>query len=128
MMMALRTVLVLGGLLLAFVGAGFFLDPAQAGADFGVSAAGAHGLTSLRADFTAFFLVAAACMIWGALARRRDPLLIAAALMLIPLFGRLVSLSVNGSFEGYLPPMGVEAVLGIAALIAARVLPEKAPG
>ncbi len=123
MIIALRGVLVLGGLLLAFVGAGFFLNPAQSGADFGVSAAGAHGLTSIRADFTAFFIVTAACLVWGAIARRRDPLIIGGALMLIPLFGRLLSLSVNGSFDGYLPPMAVEAVLGISALIGARVLP-----
>ncbi len=126
MITALRSILVLGGLLLAFVGAGFFLDPARSGADFGVSAAGVHGLTSIRADFTAFFIVAGACLIWGAIARRRDPLLTGAALMLIPLFGRAVSLGINGSFEGFVMPMAVEAVLGIGALIGARILPKGA--
>lgn len=125
MALVLRAVLVLGGLLLGFIGFGFFMDPEASGGDFGISAAGAHGLTSIRADFTAFFIVSAACLIWGALAKRRDPLIIGGALMLVTLFGRLVSLSIHGSFEGFATPMAVEAVLGITALIGARVLPDR---
>ncbi|MGB3472838.1 MAG: hypothetical protein WBA51_18630 [Erythrobacter sp.] len=126
MIIALRAILVLGGLLLGFIGFGFFMDPAASGADFGISPGGAseaHGLTSIRADFTAFFVVGGASLIWGALAKRGDALVIGGALMLVTLFGRVVSLSIHGSFDGFLPPMAVEAVLGIAALIGARVLP-----
>jgi len=123
MIIALRAILVLGGLLLGFIGFGFFMDPAASGADFGISADGAHGLTSIRADFTAFFVVGGASLIWGAVAKRGDALAIGGALMLVTLFGRIVSLSIHGSFEGFLPPMAVEAVLGIAALIGARILP-----
>lgn len=125
MTIALRAILVLGGLLLCFLGFGFLTDPAASGADFGISAAGAHGLTSIRSDFTAFFMVGGACLIWGAIARRRDPLIIGGALMLVTLAARLVSLSINGSFDGYIPPMVVELVLGVAALIGARILPQR---
>ena len=125
MNIALRAILVLGGLLLGFMGLGFLVDPTSSGADFGISAAGAHGLTSIRSDFTAFFVVGGACLIWGALAQRRDPLIIGGALMLVTLASRLVSLSINGSFEGYITPMAVELVLGVAALLGARLLPPR---
>lgn len=124
MVWALRIVLSLGGFLLIFMGFGFLTDPAMSGADFGLAVEGAHGLTSIRADMTAFFCVSGACFLWGVWARRRDPLIIGAALMLVTLVVRLVSLGQYGSFEGYVPPMVVEFVLGAAGLVAARVLPE----
>ena len=123
MKMVLRGALVAGGALLVFLGVGFLLDPAGSGADFGISAAGAHGLTSIRADFTSFFLVSGGSLIWGALARRRDPLIIGALLMLVTLAARLVALSINGPFEGFIPPIVVEAVIGALGLVGAKVLP-----
>ncbi|MEM6474855.1 MAG: DUF4345 family protein [Pseudomonadota bacterium] len=123
MIIGLRVVLCLGGLLLLFMGAGFLLDPASAGADFGLTVEGAHALTSVRSDFTAFFGVGGACFIWGAIARRPDPLVIGSALMLVTLAARLVSLAVDGSFQGYVVPMGVELLLGVLGLFGARALP-----
>ena len=125
MAMALRIALILGGALLLFMASGFLLDPATAGADFGIEAPGPHGLTSIRADMTAFFGVGGACLIWGALRARPDPLLIGAALMLVTLVARLVSLVEFGSFEGYIIPMVVELVLGVLAIAGAKVLPPK---
>ena len=126
MIIALRAILVLGGLLLLVIAAGFFTDPVSSGADFGLNVEGAHGLTSIRGDMTSFFLVSAVCYIWGALAKRRDPLIIGAALMLVVLVIRLISLAQYGSFEGFIPPMVVELVLGTCAIIGSRVLPDKA--
>ena len=123
MIVALRVSLALGGLLLLFMAFGFLTDTVGASADFGIKAEGAHGITSLRADMTAFFGVGGACFVWGAWARRRDPLIIGAALMLAALAARIVSLVINGSFEGYLPPMAVELLLGLLGLIGARALP-----
>lgn len=125
MIIALRVLLALGGLLLVFMAFGFLTDPVGSGADFGLMVEGAHGITSIRADMTSFFGVGGACFIWGAWARRSDPLIIGSALMLVTLAARLVSLSINGSFEGYIPPMSVELVLGVFGLIGAKVLPEK---
>ncbi|BDI62027.1 DUF4345 family protein [Qipengyuania nanhaisediminis] len=118
--LVLKIVLTLGGLLLVFMGTGFMIDPNGSALDFGLMTVGAHGNTSARADFTAFFVVSGASFIWGAWAKRRDPLVIGAALMLIALAARLVSLVVDGPFEGHIVPMAVEAVLGIAALVMAR--------
>lgn len=126
MIMVLRGALVLGGLLLVFIGAGFLLDPVQSGADFGIGVSGAHGLTSVRSDFTSFFVVSGACFLWGAIARRPDPLIIGSALMLVVLACRLISLVLVGPFEGFIAPMVVELLLGTLGLIGARVLPRSA--
>jgi len=123
--LALRIALTLGGLLLLSLGFGFLTDPVTAGADFGLAVEGAHGLTSVRSDFTAFFGVSGACFIWGAWARRSDPLIIGAALMLVTLAARLISFAINGEFEGFVTPMVVEAGLGVLGLIGARVLPSR---
>lgn len=114
-----------GGLMYLLLGVGFLLDPASSGADFGVSANGEQGLSSLRADFTAFFVVAAGSMMIGAWRRNGDLLLVAAALFGVALLGRIVSLFADGSYDGALMPMTVEAFSVIVLLIASRMLPHK---
>lgn len=125
MIMILRAALTLGGLLLLFVAFGFLTDPVTSSASFGLVVEGTHGTTSIRADFTAFFGVCGACFVWGAWGSRRDPLIIGAALMLVPLAARLVSLTLDGSFEGYIQPMVFEFVFGVLGIVGARILPGK---
>ena len=122
MQMALKIVLSLLGLLFIYMGAGFLLDPAQAGADFGIGAAGEHGLTSIRADMTAFFLVAGGTTLLGAWTGRREYLLVAASLMGIALVARLISALQFGTFDGWITPIVVEAVTAILALLGVRML------
>jgi hypothetical protein len=126
MILFLRAALFVGGLFFVILGVGFLLDPAGSGGDFGLTARSAHGLATIRADITAFFVVAGGCMIWGGWARKGDPLLVTAALMLLALLGRVVGLSLDGPYEGYWPPMVVEAVSAVLALFASRVLPHTA--
>ena len=126
MVLVLRALLFVGGLLFCLMGVGFLLNPATMGGDFGLSAAGAHGLASIRADMTAFFLVAGGCMIWGGWARKGDPLLVSAALFGIAFIGRVVGLIQDGTFDGYLQPMIVEATAVVITLVASRVLPHSA--
>ncbi|AWW75857.1 hypothetical protein CD351_15615 [Erythrobacter sp. KY5] len=128
MILALKVLLTLGGGLLVFMGFGFFTDPVSSAADFGIDVEGAHGLTSIRADMTAFFGVSGACFIWGAWANRSDPLIIGAALMFVTLATRLVALGAYGAFEGYILPMLVEALLGIFGIVGARILPKTTRG
>ncbi len=126
MILFLRAALFVGGLFFVVAGIGFLLDPATYGAEFGLTARGAHGLATIRADLTAFFVVSGACMIWGGWARNGDPLLVSAALMAIALFGRIVGLVQDGSYAGYWPPMVVEALTIILSLVASRILPHHA--
>lgn len=126
MFVLLRAVLFVGGLFYVLMGLGFLLDPVGSGADFGIAPQGTMGLASIRADMTAFFLVAGGCLIWGAWARKGDPLLVSAALMAIALIGRLVTLALDGPHDLFWQPMLVEGITVILALIGSRVLPHTA--
>ena len=105
----LAALIALGALLDLVLGVSFFVDPALAGADFGLTATGAMGLSAMRGDFTAFFLVAAFFMAWGAWKRRGDVLLPALLLFATAFTGRLVNLFAVGTYEGWWMPMLVEA-------------------
>lgn len=113
------------GLLFLFMGFGFLVDPVASGTDFGMTAPTAQGLATMRADMTAFFIVAAVSMMWGAWRRNGDLLLIPAALFGIALLGRCVSLALDGPWDGYWMPMLVEGAMVILLLIASRVLPHR---
>lgn len=126
MIVILRALLFLGGLFYVLMGIGFLLDPVGSGADFGIAPQGVMGLASIRADMTAFFIVAGGCLIWGAWARKGDPLLVSAALMGTALLGRIVTLATDGAHDGFILPMIVEAVTVIIALFCSRVLPHHA--
>lgn len=125
MQLGLKVVLSLLGLLFIYMGAGFLIDPAEAGADFGIGAAGAHGLTSIRADLTAFFLVAGGATLMGTWTARKEYLYVAAALMAIALVARLISAAQFGTFDGWVAPIVVEAITVVLALMGARVLHPK---
>ena len=115
---ALSAVILLGAILDGVLGFGFLYHTAQAGENFGLRSAGAMGLSTMRADLTAFFLVAAGFMMFGAWKRCGDALLAPLALFLIALTGRGVNLLVAGGYDGWWVPMAVEAA-HVAVLAAA---------
>ena len=106
---ALSAVILLGAILDGVLGFGFLYHTAQSGENFGLHAPGAMGLSTMRADLTAFFLVAAGFMAFGAWKRRGDALVAPLALFLLALSGRAVNLLVAGSYDGWWVPMAVEA-------------------
>lgn len=101
----------------------FLTGPQQAASGFGVAPLGVAGLSTLRADFTAFFGVAAFCMMWGAWRRNADLLLVPALLFGAALVGRLVNVAVAGPYEAWIVPIGVEALHVVLMLAAWRLLP-----
>ena len=115
--------LALGALLDLLLGISFFIDPAAAGADFGLQSPTPMGLSAMRGDFTAFFLVAAISMGIAAWKRRSDVLWPALALFAIAFTGRLVNLLVVGDYEGWWQPMTVEALHVIVIALAIRAFP-----
>lgn len=123
-MRVILTILVfLVGLFDLFMGLNFLFNPQGTAPGFGISAEGAPGWSAIRADFTAFFLVIAGCMMLGAWRRNADLLLVPAALMGTAFTGRAISLSVDGAYPGWPVPMAVEAIHVILMLAAWRVLP-----
>jgi hypothetical protein len=113
------------GLLFLFMGVSFLLDPVASGTDFGLTPDSAHGLATIRADMTAFFVVGSVCMMIGAWRRNGDLLLVPAGLFGVALLGRFVGLAVDGPWDQYWQPMVVEGAMVILLLIASRVLPHR---
>ena len=123
MRFVLTALIFLFGLFDLMMALNFLLNPAGTAVGFGISANGVQGLSTLRADFTAFFGVVAACMMIGAWRRNGDLLLVPAAVMAIAVTVRGLSLAIDGAYPGWQVPMLVEA-LHVGLLVAAwRVLP-----
>ena len=126
MSVILRVSLFLLGVLYIVIGFGFLTDPVGTGADFGVAPfadAGAQGLSTIRADFTSFFWVTAGCLIIGSWKANSSLLNVGAALMGTVFVVRGVSAVLDGTYEGWIMPMGVELLTAFVALAGARVLP-----
>ncbi len=123
MRLILTALLFLFGLFNLLLGIGFFVDPVGLGTQFNLSPIGLGGLAVLRADLTAFFLVAGGCQLWGGWRRNGDLLLIPALLFGIAFTGRAVSAALDGPAPGFAMPMTVEALQVILAVAAWRVLP-----
>jgi hypothetical protein len=124
MRLTLVALIFLFGLFDLFMGLNFLFAPASAATGFGLQPAGSHGLSTLRADFTAFFVVVAASMMIGAWYRKGDLLLVAAALMGIAVLARALSLLVDGGYPGWPVPMGVELAHVALLAFAWRILPK----
>lgn len=122
MVIALRIVLSLLGLLFVFMGTGFLIDPVGSGGDFGLEAPGPQGLASIRGDMTAFFWVSGASLIIGAWRGNRSLLYVGAALMGIVFMGRALGVTLDGTYDGWYPPMAVEGLTVVLALVATRVV------
>ena len=121
----LTALLILAGMVFTGIGIGFLLNPANSAVGFGLEAIDPSGLAALRADFTAFFVVAGVCMIWGGWRRNGDVLLIPAALFAIAITGRIVSIVGDGTVEGFWLPMLVEAASVALCLVGNRLLPHR---
>lgn len=123
-MRVILTILVfLVGMFDLFMGLNFLFNPHGTAPGLGVTADAVQGWSTIRADFAAFFLVIAACVMVGAWRRNADLLLVPAALMGTALAGRVISLVVDGAYPGWPVPMLVEGVHVILLVAAWRVLP-----
>jgi hypothetical protein len=128
MRFVLTALAMVGGIVFTLIGLGFLFDPQGSAAGFGLTADGAPGLSTLRADMTAFFVVSGLCMIWGAWKRNGELLLVPAALFAVAFTGRLVSAVVDGATPGFWLPMLIEAAVVAITLMGSRRLPHEAVG
>lgn len=104
----LSLIILIIGLIDIAIGLSFLVNPVWAGGEFGVSG-GREGLSAIRGDFTAFFVVGGGALVWGAWRMRGDVLLVALALFGVAFIGRLVNVFDVGTYEGWWIPMIVEA-------------------
>ena len=128
MRFVLTALAMIGGIVSVLAGFGFFLMPDSTAAGFALLPNGNPGLAVLRADMTAFFLVAGGCMIWGAWKRNGELLMVPAALFGIAFAGRVLSLVVDGATPEFWLPMLVEAAAVVVTGLASRHLPHRAVG
>lgn len=123
MRLVLTALVFLAGLFDLFLAIGFLTGPEQAATGFGIAATGIGGISTIRADFTSFFGVAAFCMMWGAWRRNADLLLVPALLFGTSFVGRAIDLVASGAYSGWQLPMLVEAGHVVLLLAAWRMLP-----
>ena len=123
MRFVLTALVFLFGLFDLFMGLNFLFNPAATATGFGLEPIGTQGLSTLRADFMAFFGVVAVCMMIGAWRRNADLLLVPAAVMAVAVSVRAISLAVDGTYPGWQVPMTVEALHVVLLVAAWRVLP-----
>ena len=128
MVMIVRALLIVAGLFFVVIGGSFLVYPESQASGFGLDAVGAQGLSSLRGDFTAYFWVAGGALAIGGWRKRGDVLLVAAAILGITFLARALSLLLDGTYEGWALPMGIEAVCVALALGARRLFAIPAPG
>lgn len=124
MILGLRALLALVGIFFIGLGSTFLLDPVGQGGDFGVEPLGTQGLSTIRADFTSYFWVSGGAMVIAAWRQSGPLLLVPAAMLGITLAVRGVSLALDGTYEGWMAPMMVEAFVVIIALFGYRVMPD----
>jgi hypothetical protein len=105
------------GLLNVLLGLLFLVRPEWMAAQFDITPIGSQGLATIRADFPGFFLTGGGFALWGAWMRYAEELRVPIVLLSIALFGRLVSLILDGVGPSALPPMILEAIM-IGILVA----------
>ena len=107
----LRIVIGLVGLFNGAIGLGFLLAPDKLGAAFFLEPIGIQGLASLRADFPGFFIGVSVFALLGAWSGQARPLLVPILMLSVALFGRFVSIAVDGMAPTAIQPMIAEAVM-----------------
>ena len=123
MRLILTALVYLSGLLCLFLAVGFLTDPATSAAGLGIKVEGAAALSTIRADFTAFFGITGALMLWGAWRRNGDLLLVPALIYGTAFICRALGLAIDGTYPGFIQPMAVEAFWTVLLFAAWRVLP-----
>ena len=99
------------GLAMLMIGLGFLFAPVKFGSLFYVEAVGIQGLASMRADFTGFFVGVGVFVLLAAWTEKARPLAVPMLLLGVALFGRSVSLIIDGMGPAAIPPMLAEAVM-----------------
>ena len=123
MRLILTALVYLSGLLCLFLAVGFLTDPATSAAGLGIKVEGAAALSTVRADFTAFFGVTGALMLWGAWRRNGDLLLVPALIYGTAFVCRALGLAIDGTYPMFIQPMAVELFWTVLLFAAWRVLP-----
>ncbi len=111
------------GVLTLPLAAGFLLTPARVALRLGLEATGPVGLSTLRGDFFALFLMFGLSAIFASVRNRSDVLIIPMIMIAVIILGRLFSAVVDGSGPEALPLIAVEVVMLAIVFLGYRTLP-----
>jgi len=111
------------GVLTLPLAAGFLLTPARVALRLGLEATGPVGLSTLRGDFFALFLMFGLSAIYASVRNRSDVLIIPMIMIAVIILGRLFSAVVDGSGPEALPLIAVEVVMLAIVFVGYRTLP-----
>jgi hypothetical protein len=75
---------------------------------------------------TSFFWVSGGALLYGVWKQRGEVFYVTAALMGIVFCARCLSLVLDGTYEGFAPPMVIEAVTVVLCVIGARAMASRA--
>lgn len=123
MRFGLTALIFLIGLFDLLLAGAFLIDPLTPAQGLGVGLASPAGLSTIRADFTAFFGVAGFAMLWGAWRRNADLLLVPLLLFAVTFAARALNLLIAGAYPGWAAPMAVEALEMLLLFAGWRLLP-----
>ncbi|PZN93593.1 MAG: hypothetical protein DCF31_12260 [Alphaproteobacteria bacterium] len=116
----MRAVIGLVGLFNIAIGLAFLVAPLKPAAAFFLSPIGTQGMATLRADFPGFFIGASVFALVGAWRGEARPLQVPLVMLSLALFGRVISIPVDGMAPTAIQPMTVEAVMIGLLLLAYR--------
>ena len=123
MITIVRIVLLGLGVLTLPLAAGFLLAPARVALRLGLEPTGPVGLSTLRGDFFALFLMFGLTAIYASVRNRSDVLIIPMIMIAVIILGRLFSAVVDGSGPEALPLLAVEVVMLAIVFLGYRTLP-----
>lgn len=116
----MRLAIIVLGVFNISVGLGFLLAPQKLAAAFFLSPVGTQGLATLRADFPGFFIGASVFALYAAWKRDAAALYVPMVMLGLALFGRFVSLGLDGMAPTAVQPMVVEAVMLVVLVLGQR--------
>ena len=111
------------GVLTLPLAAGFLLTPARVALRLGLEPTGPVGLSTLRGDFFALFLMFGLSAIYASVRNRSDVLIIPMIMIVVIILGRLFSAVLDGSGPEALPLIAVEVVMLAIVFLGYRTLP-----
>ena len=115
--------------LIALLGVGqHWFDLDAVAAERGMQAIGDIGRANIRADVGGLFLGISALSLFAAIRQHQGAILAAALLLVATLFGRFVSIAIDGYSAPVAPPMIVEAILIAILLFVYRAWGKKPEG
>jgi hypothetical protein len=115
--------------LIALLGVGqHWFDLDAVAVERGMQAIGDIGRANVRADVGGLFLGISALTLFAAIRQHQGAILAAALLLVATLFGRFVSIAIDGYSAPVAPPMIVEAILIAILLFVYRAWGKKPEG